>query len=1259
MKRIKKYLSQILVMTMMSSVIGAMPITARAETNAKLSYTLYENTFDNGHKSLVSTSAEGYAFENEFLIYDGVNKYLEDFETVKYIPDGTTQENTAIRAGSADYCASQTFLFDFTKGGTKAGIRSGVVRVSFDFAFDMNSTADASRIGINIPKDGTNTSDGIRLMYFGRLTNEDNTTRGYAYQITDKFGGWPGGEKITEANTEAQHHFEVSLDFDNNLITYFVDGVALKEGETVKTQDITGAIMNNFMFAIGGIFKYVDNLKVVHEFTQPLECVIDSEFSETNPGNVFFDRETAKVNLNVINRDKDNAYSDVPVTITVKNGAGEIVETYTVKVTVGALGETNLEVPLKLSKYGAYTLLVTSEKSMETTARASRSVKAPENNPKTGVHMQVNGGKDKNIERVFHFIENAGLGNVRTDLGWDITENEDGTYSHSVSGESYIDRAVVESQKTGVEILGLLSESAMNDKYPGNDDGGFNNTEAYLNGYYDYAYTIANKYGDTIKAWEVCNEVNYVSRYKKDENGEFLYDKEGNHITEHDLGENYAPILLKAYEGIKVAKPDNTVISTGSSVFMDNEGNNMPQFAHGWLSVAENDTANTYFDEFGVHSYHPGMPPEVRDCWVRNADYPSGTDWKTREDYLKNNILKSHGFGDVKTWVTETGYYVGTIYGDVRTEEIAAAYNTRLLLQNEIYGYHDKFFIYNLINEGFDLKDPEHNYGMLCHWTNEEWETRSAYAAKPQYLAMAQWNKMMNGAEFLNVDRVYVPGIFKENEILVTPYDRYDAEFKKGDDIIHVVWDVYDNSEPVTVENTENKKYTIVYDMYGNAVDKLSYSDSYTYDAGKVPVYVLFTDEPEDDSEPEVMFYRDYEDYTGGNNANTEKSLDEPFNKKGNYGTFKMSGDGSFLNTTEEVSTFDGKGVKFDIFTSWNNGYSQLTDGGGSLTDIYDGTLYISYDEISDGTNREDVYFTSGGADYALSWYPGVRWSPINRNWGSDCTKTEAMLGAGKNHKVEIIIDPDTGEVKRYVNGTYLNTVTIKKTGLKELIFRWADGNIIDNLTVVYYPEDVKPQTFSMHPGTVDAENNTISVCLKSNAVDSNGANGNEISAPYGISPKTINETLFTVDGYNVSAVTKGDRSGEYIIKLAEGVTSDGVYTVTYNKDVRDLLGACIDENDKTVTLAPAMYKVSDVSITDNTATATYTNTEAVNKSFVLMIASYKEDGTLFEVNFTEVTAKSGSYNKNVSVKLNEEITGKTVKSFVIDDFSTLTPIYK
>ena len=58
----------------------------------------------------------------------------------------------------------------------------------------------------------------------------------------------------------------------------------------------------------------------------------------------------------------------------------------------------------------------------------------------------------------------------------------------------------------------------------------------------------------------------------------------------------------------------------------------------------------------------------------------------------------------------------------------------------------------------------------------------------------------------------------------------------------------------------------------------------------------------------------------------------------------------------------------------------------------------------------------------------------------------------------------------------------------------------------------------------------------------------------------------------------------------------------------------------------------------------------------MLVVASYVGE-QMSEVNFVPVTAGKGISNKEVSVSLKDSVEGKTVKAFVLDSFTNLTPI--
>lgn len=400
-------------------------------------------------------------------------------------------------------------------------------------------------------------------------------------------------------------------------------------------------------------------------------------------------------------------------------------------------------------------------------------------------------------------------------------------------------------------------------------------------------------------------------------------------------------------------------------------------------------------------------------------------------------------------------------------------------------------------------------------------------------------------------------------------------------------------------------------------------------------------------TEAEVFYYRDFEEYEGGNpwpSADSKK-----------YGKMGLFGDSAFANSTK-VETATGTGVQLD--TKGTN--PKITEGSifGPLTD---GTLYIAYEEVSGG-KREDIYFnraSEGGNDGSNLWcWNGTAWASGASNWSVNTT-TGLEAGLEAKYKIELVVDLEKSLVDRYINGVCVqNDRTLKAKEFKELTFAFSTGSVIDNMSIIYFPEKlVSMPTFSMSAGDIDAEANTVSVSLNSDAVDSDAlADGSAVAAPYGVSLAEFDASSFAVDGYTVTAVSKGDAVGEYVITLAEDITDDASLTVTAADGLADILGSVVNADSKSVTVGASEYSLSDVTIDGAKASISYTNTTKKPESFVLVIASYVGD-QMSDVNFENVTAATGSQNVEASVSLQTSVEGKTVKAFVLKDFTSLTPI--
>lgn len=312
--------------------------------------------------------------------------------------------------------------------------------------------------------------------------------------------------------------------------------------------------------------------------------------------------------------------------------------------------------------------------------------------------------------------------------------------------------------------------------------------------------------------------------------------------------------------------------------------------------------------------------------------------------------------------------------------------------------------------------------------------------------------------------------------------------------------------------------------------------------------------------EPEILFYRDYEDYTGG---------DPIDNSSLNYGTYAINGDSTWDGYTQADSA---KGSGFYVATS------HINDNHTGFPDMTNGTLYIAFDEIPGETLGEtSVYFKSGTPNFAFSYKAGTAWTTADRNWSYD--KTDHMLGSGQNHRIDLVIDPATGNADRYVNGNFIGTKSIGiTTGLTEMLVRFSKTSIIDNLTMVYFPQGVTAKTFTVaEAATVNTDDDTFRVNLQGSVTDSDGK-GKEtkssITASYTavLPASSLTADAFTVEGLTVKSVSAGTKAGEYKIAVEEDIQPGVNYTITAKTGLKDALGATVSEAAKTATAKKTVY---------------------------------------------------------------------------------------
>lgn len=358
-------------------------------------------------------------------------------------------------------------------------------------------------------------------------------------------------------------------------------------------------------------------------------------------------------------------------------------------------------------------------------------------------------------------------------------------------------------------------------------------------------------------------------------------------------------------------------------------------------------------------------------------------------------------------------------------------------------------------------------------------------------------------------------------------------------------------------------------------------------------------------SKTTVLYYQDYEDYTGGNGFCTAK-----------VGSHNFSTNGLTDKAAASIGR-DGKGVQINpTDRTVNDQYKYGTSVGFDLTNpIKDGKLYMAFDirrkddsEIAKMLTDEGGYwntqnyicFNHGKTDNTFRFYPlyvnlyhsssdkgGIYTGASGVN-GYSSTNKLSTLDEGETHKVEMVVDVKTSKAYYYIDGVKTETVLELNSGN---VSNPVDGSAgfaiycitmgigagteyLDNLTIAYIDDNSEtPETFSITSENAFTGDNTLTVKATADITDNKAE---PTTAPYGVSlsSDTLAKDNFTVkkDGetVNVKSVAKGEKTGEYIIETEENLTA-GTYTVEVN-NVTDVTG-CLTLNDDAKT---ATVKVKD-----------------------------------------------------------------------------------
>jgi len=294
----KKVLSWLLVITMMMSVM-ALPMAVSAEettTEGTTEDTTTDGTTGDGTTEGDTTTGDTTTEETTPTSKQVVH-FNYDFED--YQATGTLSfpksKTTGVTGGSWETLMSSAGnivqgvdgnAFHFTKVGTSgmyatynptANISSGKWLYSFDIAYNISSTNSRVAWVMN--------NSSPKYLYFLALQHPTSTTVGSITAMYTRSNGnsLNQGNLFKATDSEKEYTVDVLLDFDQNLATYYVNGVEKTSNVMTATETYTFA-GTSFKFNLNNNINKLDNFMLIenpdaqYSFSQKGEVTTESEY---------------------------------------------------------------------------------------------------------------------------------------------------------------------------------------------------------------------------------------------------------------------------------------------------------------------------------------------------------------------------------------------------------------------------------------------------------------------------------------------------------------------------------------------------------------------------------------------------------------------------------------------------------------------------------------------------------------------------------------------------------------------------------------------------------------------------------------------------------------------------------------------------------------------------------------------------------------------------------------------------------------------
>ena len=333
------------------------------------------------------------------------------------------------------------------------------------------------------------------------------------------------------------------------------------------------------------------------------------------------------------------------------------------------------------------------------------------------------------VDKLIPQIKALGAWGVRDGATWSGVEKSKGQYELPEADRHWVEQAT----GAGLKVVFVLLYDNKIYENPCDPDA-FANYAAFM------AKTF--KSNPNVIAFEIWNEPgNFIMRKQ--------YGGAWNALGDAPWLKQYSILVDKAATAIKKENPKVQVIA-GAGV--------APAMAHLLDRYPE---AFKNVDGLVEHPYTYRTPPEVIPFGgpknLERDGISVADDKHSMESLLKgeSDRIEQKTGRRLPVWVTEFGYGTFTkqkksaLYAGF-TDDAQAAYHTRALIQGLAHGV-AIWTVYDLVDDGTDISDPEHNFGLIRH---DNSEPKPAYYAlqRTAQLLGPDWKSLGAAADTLKVE---------------------------------------------------------------------------------------------------------------------------------------------------------------------------------------------------------------------------------------------------------------------------------------------------------------------------------------------------------------------------------------------------------------------------------------------------------------------------------------------------------------------------